>query len=411
MRHSVRLIHADVMDGLKSLPDESVHCVITSPPYWSLRNYFVKGQIGLEETPEEWTEKMVAVFREVRRVLRKDGTCWVNVGDAYAATSKGTGGDGSTSTLNAKYEDGKFATDGKQHPTMQPHKIDLDRSHLKPKDLIGLPWRFAFALQRDGWFLRSDIIWSKPNPMPESVTDRPTKAHEMVFLLAKAARYFYDADAVREEATYSGKVITLGSKSFSKGQAIGAHKPPSGNALKDTYIVCPGRNLRSVWSIPTYPFPGAHFATFPPKLVERCLRAGSSEKGCCPECGAPWKREVEASGGTIGKGWHDHSKDQSEGQEQIDPETISKIRSGGYKRETVGWKPTCDCGYTTQVPCTVLDPFGGSGTTAIVAVSNARNAILIELNEEYVTMAERRIYDEVGFIAEITRERIAMENE
>lgn len=226
------------------LADKSVQMVCTSPPYWSLRDYNVVGQIGLEPTPEAYVETMVQVFCEVRRVLKDDGTVWLNLGDSYASDFKGSGG-----------------------PT--------PKHGLKPKDLCGIPWRVAFALQADGWYLRSDIIWAKPNPMPESVADRPTRSHEYLFLLAKQERYFYDADAIREEAIHEGETRVTTEKSLSYAQAIANGIKPSGNGKLGSVITIQGRNRRDVWTINSEPTPEAHFATFPQKLVEPCILAGS----------------------------------------------------------------------------------------------------------------------------------------
>lgn len=311
---SVRILIGDVRAKLAELPGESVHCVVTSPPYFGLRDYGVAGQIGLEETPAAFVAVMVEVFREVRRVLRSDGTLWLNLGDSYAASTKGAGGQ------------------GKQH-TNAGSVMD-DRSWripagLKPKDLIGIPWRVAFALQADGWYLRQDIIWSKPNPMPESVTDRCTKAHEYLFLLSKSARYHYDAAAIAEAISES----TIGRW----GTETPERRNPSSQGLSvgpTTGASCFGtsdgkRNRRSVWNVATQPFSEAHFATFPPALIEPCILAG------CPKDG------------------------------------------------------------------TVLDPFGGAGTTGLVSDRLGRNAILIELNPDYADIAERRIKGDAGMFAEV----------
>jgi DNA modification methylase len=283
------ILVGDVVEQLKTLPAASVHCVVTSPPYWGLRDYGTEGQGGLEETPEEHVEWIVGVFREIRRVLRPDGTAWVNYGDCYA--------------------------NGCQS--------------LKPKDLVGMPWRVAFALQADGWYLRSDIIWSKPNPMPESVTDRPTKAHEYIFLLAhpeSGGRYFFDADAVKEESanhwnpkkcfgTPRKKQETMTERQLSMQRTQFASDTHHDDFEKT------GRNLRDVWHIATQPYPEAHFATYPEKLIEPCVKAG------------------------------------------------------------------CDRGGV------VLDPFNGSGTTGVVALRNGCRYIGIELNPEYAELAHRRISD------------------
>jgi len=226
------------------LADESVQCVVTSPPYWGLRDYGVDGQLGLEKTPEEYVENMVGVFREVRRVLRGDGTLWLNLGDSYANTSGGLGkqwSNAGTVQMRGRTKEIPFG--------------------LKPKDLVGIPWRVAFALQSDGWYLRSDIIWSKPNPMPESVTDRPTKAHEYLFLLAKSGRYWYDANSISVLALRAGEMN---------------NSTPSNPVYRMSRVarVRDRRNARSVWSIATQPYSDAHFATFPPKLIEPCIKAG-----------------------------------------------------------------------------------------------------------------------------------------
>ena len=243
---------------LRSLPDESVHCCVTSPPYWGLRDYGVDGQIGLEETPAEFLARLVAVFDEVRRVLRDDGVCWVNMGDSYA-THAGQQGNGQMR--------GRGVTGARIGRTS-------DRGlGFKPKDLIGMPWRLAFALQEAGWWLRSDCIWSKPNPMPESVTDRPTKAHEYVFLLTKSARYWWDAEAVKEPATGQAPGNTSPQK-HDDGQK--RNRTKAGLARVQA---TDARNLRTVWTIATQPFHGAHFATFPEALAERCILAGCPDGG------------------------------------------------------------------------------------------------------------------------------------
>ena len=289
----VKIITWDCVKSLRSMSDGSVDCCVTSPPYFGLRDYGVDGQIGLEQTPDEFVAKLVEVFREVRRVLRDDGTLWLNLGDTYAANRGGT------------------------TPPAQ--------NGIKRKDLIGIPWRVAFALQADGWYLRQDIIWHKPNPMPESVRDRCTKAHEYVFLLSKSERYFFDSEAMKEPVQSNkgnGKSFR-GGGSYTGGNAFNNHQLKD----RDTHGNAPNeegtRNRRSVWTVATRPYKGAHFATFPPDLIEPCILAG------CPV--------------------------------------------GGI----------------------VLDPFGGSGTTAGVAIKHGRRAVLCELNPEYVKLAEQRIKHEL----------------
>ena len=435
----------DVLAQLAELPEQSVHCVVTSPPYWGLRDYGTatweggdaecdhrqpatggnlkqgpnKGnnnaeaapyrdtcgkcgarridqQIGLESTPDEFVAKMVAVFRAVRRVLRDDGTCWLNLGDSYASSGGRQGGSGDTERGQLSQD---YQTIAGRSPTCLP-------PGLKPKDLCGIPWRVAFALQADGWYLRSDIIWSKPNPMPESVTDRPTKAHEYLFLLSKKPRYFYDADAVREPFLES----TLErSYTASKARDAAPKNKADPTAMQATGWVMPstGRNLRSVWSIPTQAYSAAHFATFPEKLVEPCVKAGTSEKGCCPECGTPWVRVVETETGA--KESATRPKGKGQGGYGTPSSTLS-LGGGGYGEawrekgslaRTLGWRPGCECKWSTTVsglncrespePCVVLDPFCGSGTTLLVACHLGRDAIGIELSPEYARLAETRI--------------------
>ena len=255
---SVRILVGDCLERLRTLPEESVHCVVTSPPYWGLRDYGVEGAIGLEPTFGEHINTIVTIFREVRRVLRSDGTLWLNYGDRY-------------------------------------HNGD-SLSGLKPKDLVMMPARVALALQADGWWLRSEIVWHKPNPMPESVRDRPASAHEKIYLLTKSARYFYDAEAVRVACSPNTharrkdreRAPRKGSDTYDRRAGTWKEKR---TVAEQAEI---GANLRNVWTIPTHAYPDAHFATFPPKLVEPCIKAGTSEKGCCPECGAPRVRVVEA---------------------------------------------------------------------------------------------------------------------
>lgn len=297
----------DCLQTLRSLPSESINTCVTSPPYFGLRDYGHDGQIGLEQTPDEFVAKLVEVFREVRRVLRDDGTLWLNLGDSY-----GSAGGNTHAGFNARYHGTQSAED-KQGKALDGVTNRKMLTGLKHKDLIGIPWRVAFALQADGWTLRQDIIWHKPNPMPESVKDRCTKAHEYIFLLSKGPRYYFDSEAMREPAIYpAGTKGAKGSAERAAQQGVNA-RPPE-------YKVYDGfRNRRSVWTVTTKPFKGAHFATFPPDLIEPCVLAGSPPGGV------------------------------------------------------------------------VLDPFGGSGTTGLVADRHGRNAILCELNPAYAAMARERI--------------------
>lgn len=254
------ILTGDCREILKTLPDQSAHCCVTSPPYFGLRDYGVEGQIGLEQTPYEYVAEMVAVFREVRRVLRDDGTLWLNLGDSYART----GGTDRKVSATAKV--------GSTRNTLIQMSDRTSRATtygLKDKDLIGIPWRVAFALQADGWYLRQDVIWHKPNPMPESVRDRFTKAHEYIFLLSKSPRYYFDHEAIKEPSVYAD----CGRPSKRKGEFKAKGEPLPGQlpfrAITET------RNRRSVWTVPTRPYKGAHFATFPPELIEPCILAGS----------------------------------------------------------------------------------------------------------------------------------------
>lgn len=341
----------DALELLRAMPDASVHCCVTSPPYWGLRDYGTgDGQIGLESTPGEYVARLVDVFREVRRVLRDDGTLWLNLGDSYATGAGKVGerpGGGAQGDAWADVnQDPKRRAPRPRGPMTQPNRMPIPG--LKPKDLVGIPWRVALALQADGWWLRSDIIWSKPNPMPESVQDRPTKAHEYLFLLAKGERYHYDLEAIAEPAGYAheahldnglnghgGGVSHAGqgstTRKFRSGNkrrkrrgdhgGVDGHRSNQGFGVPWEGVV---RNRRTVWTITTKPYPGAHFATFPPELPELCIRAG------CPEGG------------------------------------------------------------------TVLDPFAGAGTTGLVALRHGRGFIGLELNPEYADMARRRIHNGSG---------------
>lgn len=297
---SVEVLQGNCMDVLGMLPERAFQTCVTSPPYFGLRDYGAEGQIGREESPDEFVKALVEVFRGVRRVLRDDGTLWLNLGDSYARTG------------GTELKPSATARAGNTRNTMQANANRKSKapSGLKDKDLIGIPWRVAFALQADGWYLRQDIIWHKPNPMPESVTDRCTKAHEYLFLLSKSPRYYFDSEAIKEPAVCDrmrGPAEHPDSVSTNGNGGLGRREPK------------PFRNRRDVWTVMTKPFKGAHFATFPPDLIEPCVLAG------CPEGG------------------------------------------------------------------TVLDPFGGAGTTGLVANRLRRSVTLIELNPAYADMARHRI--------------------
>lgn len=308
--NNVNIHTGNCLDILPTMEAGSVNCCVTSPPYFGLRDYGNDEQIGLEETPEAFVESMVNVFREVKRVLADDGTLWLNLGDSYARQ----GGQANSQAMN-------------NHSDKHRKAISSSRGFdgIKPKDLIGIPWRVALALQADGWYLRQDIIWSKPNPMPESVTDRCTKAHEYIFLLSKKPKYFYDAEAVKMPASIESQKRMLRGVSDSHKNIDGApgqtkHSMNQPRTRREGDLEESTRNKRSVWEVTTKPYSGAHFATFPPDLIKPCIMAG------CPAVG------------------------------------------------------------------TVLDPFGGSGTTGMVALELGRNAELIELNPDYVEIIEGRTH-------------------
>ena len=367
----------DALTILKTWPDEFVDCVVTSPPYWGLRDYGIEGQLGLEKTPEEYVAKMVEVFREVKMVLKKEGTLWLNLGDSYAGSMKGSGGNDPERSCKQVSNPGSYFGDQVDNA----RKFD---SGLKPKDLVGIPWRVAFALQADGWYLRSDIIWSKPNPMPESVRDRPTKAHEYIFLLSKSQKYYFDQDAVREPHARLWDETNAGS--WSHPVPTKEHGK-SGYAHSGDYPLPnpSGRNIRTVWNIATQPYSGAHFATFPEEIPERCIKAGTSEKGCCPKCGKAWVRVVKLGNiQTQGGGYIRHEGSSNK-------LTSGEVKTVMTQREhkTLGWQPSCSCG-EESVPCVVLDPFIGSGTVAKVAIRLRRQWVGIDINPAYGELAEKR---------------------
>jgi DNA modification methylase len=420
---SVRILVGDAREILATLPAESVHCVVTSPPYWGLRSYIADGdplkpyEFGLEPTPEAYVAHLVEVFRAVRRVLRADGTCWVNLGDSYATQ----GHQDSRDVKGAHLVGGGLRLWGE-------HRQNVMRTTgiagLKPKDLVGIPWRVAFALQADGWYLRSEIIWAKPNPMPESVTDRPTKAHESLFLLAKSPRYYYDGEAIKEPLT-AWEIIDGTWRNTQGGQGYAVRREDVGrpNGAKLTGNMAPGkrivpnpsgRNKRSVWTIPSAPFAEAHFATFPPALVEPCVQAGTSARGACPACGAPWRRVVERGapariGGHAGVSLaHSTGPMDRGGHGQWDEGHMPTVRP----TLTLGWTPTCGCDdhvlagdidppIPDPVPCRVLDPFAGAGTVGVVSERLGRDAILVDLSPTYAAMAERRIREEAPLLTAV----------
>ncbi len=374
-------------------------------------------QIGLERSPIEYVTAICDVLAEVWRVLRDDGTVWLNLGDSYARI----GGDSTQCGPNATVGNtltgvGKrmgrlpeIVGRGSRQETPQTNAhgpSNTDHITLKPKDLVGIPWRVAFALQAEGWYLRSDIVWSKPNPMPESVTDRCTKAHEYIFMLTKRQSYYFDAEAIKEAASENthARGSGIGKKNASTEFGLGI-KYNQDYAAAINGIVSE-RNKRSVWHVATQPYPEAHFATFPEALIEPCILAGTSERGQCPECGKPWERvtehgEILSTGGskTGARATNMHTVSPL-GQ---DP-TRSAYNTGEFIQRakiTTGWQPTCTCIAGEPIPQTVLDPFCGSGTTGVVACRHNRNFIGIELNPKYAELAERRIVGDAALLNQV----------
>jgi site-specific DNA-methyltransferase (adenine-specific) len=503
------------LEVLKTMPEQSVNTCVTSPPFWGLRDYGTAeweggddncehtinhysdnlkpdvdrpfrgnrsacikcgairkdNQLGLEDTPEEYVENMVAVFREVKRVLRDDGTVWLNLGDSYSSGGRKT-------TTNQTLRGDKDY--GVTRP--KPSK------GIKPKDLIGIPWRVAFALQADGWYLRQDIIWHKPNPMPESVTDRCTKSHEYIFLLSKNKKYYYDNEAIKEDSKRPNEKQTFGGEKAKKN-IIKEGDPMFRNGSEQwgREIITPyKRNKRSVWTVTTKPFKGAHFATFPPDLIEPCVLAGCPEE-ICVECGTPYERktnvernltleeveqiradivktkkerkpyaiiekefrnqiveyrnlpkhkelrlylkeyramssltidEIEQHFGTqaphhwFEKGGSYPDKDDWTQLKELlsldntyDQAMTEVFYKSGLKCDNEyldkGLHKQCQCESNETKAGTVLDPFGGAGTTGLVAQQHNRNAVLIELNPEYAEMAKNRIYNDAPLFADV----------
>lgn len=395
----VRILVGDNAQTLAGLPDQSVHCCITSPPYFGLRSYLPNDhplkplEVGTERTPEKYVDRLVGVFRSVHRVLRDDGSLWLNLGDTYASA----GGQSVQGKTSARVGRSNVAAANAVHgfrPGVQAHGI-------KPKDLIGIPWMVAFALRADGWYLRAENIWAKRNCMPESVVDRPTRAHEQVFLLTKRPSYFYDAHAVEEDGEVPAG--TRGAKgSAGRAAAAGVNGRPA------KYHEYSGRrNKRSVWWETTFPFADAHFATMTPKVAETCVLAGSSEHGACQGCGAPFVRILGPRVPTGGRGNGNAARIIPAAGERSHTNTSRGI-AVPYKpaiRETTGWRATCACGPGgAPAPCTILDPFGGAGTTAMVADRLGRDAIVCEISEHYAEMARARLHSDGGMLTSITVE-------
>lgn len=407
----VRTLVGDCLRTLRALRSGSVHCIATSPPYWGLRDYAIAPTdwpevtyrpawdlpeitvpaqrccLGLESDLSAFVGHMVLVFRELARVLRADGCAWVNFGDSFA-----TGTNRGRKPSRERAEDHTPATSPHaRKPASWTNRCQSERrspGELPAKNLLMQPHRVALALQADGWIVRQDNIWSKPSPLPESVTDRTTRAHEYVFQLVRAQRYFFDAFAVSEPCAaphantegdraraFSRKRATVvapyqAAVSASRNRARREDGSRGRRDHRGSSVPWAGtrRNLRSVWSIAARPFRGAHFATFPVELPRRCILASTSEVGCCPTCGAPWRRLMARASA------------QSSTEEPERTET-----------ETVGWELRCRCPLARPAPCVVLDPFGGSGTTAEAALDTGREALLCELNSGYVDLQRERL--------------------
>lgn len=486
-----RIHLGDVREILRRMPTGCIQAVVTSPPYWGLREYGVRptvwggdpncdhlwgpeyvkggpgrapgrttrfgnrralklraglrkarmgafcwcgawrGQLGLEPMPSLYIEHLVGILREIRRVLRPDGTVWLNLGDCYTDSGRGTD---TNSTLQ-----------GSRQNQEESRKVRIRESALTglpPKNLMLLPHRVAIALQEDGWYVRQDIVWQKPNPMPESTKDRPTRAHEYVFLLSKSELYFYDHEAIKEPVTWNAHPRGGG-----VNPKAGLIKRPTGwdgetgwhrshrrklgrykqneSFSKAVCELVDTRNKRSVWTVKTEGFPGAHFATFPQALVAPCIAAGTSEKGACAECGAPWERISEV--------WYENPGNRTNNGQKWQGRKHEPFGTGAHEvrlerhSRTIGWQPTCEChgkfvkvkkrkvvlgqgfhdvdwwyvpnlplGMHPTVSCVVLDPFMGSGTTAVVAVKLRRSFVGIEISRKYVQMARERIAPELA---------------
>jgi DNA modification methylase len=383
----------DVREVLAELPAESVHCCVTSPPYWGLRDYGSDGQLGLEATPDEYVAAMVGVFEQVLRVLRSDGTLWLNIGDSYASKRGGDPYSGFNSRWHG-YPQGR----GKQAKVEGAYPTRSRRVEgLSHKDLVGIPWRLAFALQASGWCLRAENIWEKSNPMPESTKDRPARAHEQVFLFAKTPRYFYDYVAVREVASGTANADQASNpKAKAHADASSGVKQNADWSAAHAQLTA-RRNLRTVWKIASAPFDGAHFAVFPPDLVEPCVLASTSAHGCCSACGTPWQPVNEKR--SLGR--HELPSDHPEYRPARYIGKHDEVNGGGQRYldvVTVDWKTGCSCSAGVAA-CVVLDPFMGAGTTALVARAHGRRSIGVELNPEYARLAADRL-SQLSLLAE-----------
>lgn len=423
-RHAAALA-ADGVDDLGSKVDRRGKVASTRCPSCGAW----KGAFGLEPSVAMYVAHAVQIGEELRRVLRPDGTLWLNLGDSYSGSGRGPEG-GLKSTIKVGET---RATQGSSNGLVRERP-----EGLKPKDLVGVPWRVAFAYQSAGWYLRCDVIWAKPNPMPESVRDRPARSHEYIFLLTKSGRYFYDNDAVknplaaatlRELSTryegiakkaYEGtgaqdpsatktrvvdgireRVRQLGLKTYEGIRQDGSPAEVEARIIGSALASQVGSNLRSVWPIATEPYPGAHFATFPRRLVETCLKAATSSAGCCASCGAPYERRYEETGEVVPAQDPDGPNGRRLERMAVESQDRPLVKEGGEPagartlpravRRDLGFVKACDCPGAERLPCLVLDPFSGSGTTCDVARSMGRRSVGIELNPLYVTMARERV--------------------
>jgi len=402
------IVCMDSLAYLKTLPDNSVHCVVTSPPYLGLRDYGIDGQIGREDDLNAYIARLVEVFREVRRVLRRDGTFWLNIGDSYNGSGKSSG---------RTWRDRTHEHSSKQASNRGSlHDVPTRLKELPFKSLCGIPWRLAFALQDDGWILRSDIIWNKLNAMPGSYKDRVTTAHEYIFMFVKRTRYWYDYLAIMEPAAYDGRKDTVQKvstkyRNAAPGQTNHSFQRENREHWQYDENDAPVRNARSVWSIPTQPTSFAHFATFPEALVERCIKVGCPET-VCAQCGAPYIRIIEkrsarsfkaaANGANDGANNNPSYQANNPHRECLTKHDRATGRDGNVAytdplhekactvTKTLGWKPTCKCGAGTARGIT-LDCFMGSGTTALVVRRLNRDYIGCDLNPDYVELSRQQL--------------------
>jgi DNA modification methylase len=437
MTHAFMMV-GDAETRLRDLGDRSVNAIICSPPYFGLRNYSEIEQIGHEDTPRAYVERLVAVFREARRVLRDDGSCWIVIGDCYMPENRG---ENAKSREVSGFHPLQANNPHSDLQTVKTKQVAMTQMGIKRKDLIGIPWMLAFALRDDGWYLREEIIWRKGSCMPESVTDRCTRQHETVFHLTKSQIYYHDWFAIAEPIELSS-IDRLAQDVVNQEGSVRAN----GGAKTNGPLRAVGgegglRNARSVWTINPEPFDSqmcttcgtyyrgadykrlvkddkgrrtcacgtndrwlSHFAVYPSRLVSRIIRCSTPDGGCCPHCDTPLKRVIEkgepdaawqkASGADTAGGYAGTSRDgAAEGGAQDASATKARILAGMTTKRTVGWRRTCNCPAGEAVPAVVLDPFSGAGTTGMSAVRLGRHAILIDLKQEYHEMAGCRLQD------------------